>query len=263
MGVCIAPYLGFPIYRAELIHMQGCCWGLKWMNICKSKRMYKTWLFSSCQKCFRTSWAQGRRSGTSHWLLAFPYGLCLIGKFFPAVIDISGAGKEDCLSAALTCLCEKTEGGILSAQVGEWMTLWAFLCSRLSVLYYQILLVLCLQHDRCDFTYKALILQLCVSKISKRKISSISLISLAWWLFFVCLFFVKLRHAREEESVLGCAADQNKSLRASFLVHVPYWYDSLMTNGIFYFICYGSDTGCIFFLEEIAWKKGKIGEQRN
>lgn len=86
------------------------------------------------------------------------------------------------LSAALPCLCEKTEGGILSAQVREWMTvyLWAFLCSRLSVLYHQILLVLCVQHDRCDFTYKALILQLCVSKITKRKISSISLISLMW-----------------------------------------------------------------------------------
>lgn len=32
----------------------------------------------------------------------------------------------------------------------------------------------------------------------------------------VCLFFVKPRHAKEKESVLRCAADQNKSLKEVF-----------------------------------------------
>lgn len=170
--------------------------------------MYKTRLFSSCQKWFRTSWVQGGRSRSSNWLLAFPWGLCLIGKSPPAVINTIRC-RQAWLPVCSPCLWQKTEGEFFLHKVGVWMTvyLWAFLCSRLLFLYYQILPILCLQGDRHDCTYKALMLP--SSAVFQRSLKGRSAVLVL--LVFVKNYFIfeKLRHVWEEGPDLGCAADQN------------------------------------------------------
>lgn len=117
--------------------------GVRWKGI------YKTWLFSSYRRCFRTSGVQRGKNESSNWLLAIPCCLCLIGKSPTSVINNLHAGKQDLLSVVLSCFCWKMERKSFCMR---WVCV--FLCSRFHILYDWASPILCLQHNSDDCVHK-------------------------------------------------------------------------------------------------------------